>query len=156
MWRYRLLFSILVGIFLSITACTQFVLRDQELISPPPSLQLAAPRLLSFTVNPSQIFAGRISTVQMGLEYEDWNEDVGPTQAKVRLSFQRLSGNLALDQREGLFLSRVESQGRVGKVFLAFNMNISFGASGRLLIKASLYDEANKLSSILSTELNIL
>lgn len=129
--------------------CTQYLIElEQEVPDPPPLVQ-AAPRLSQLSVSPSSLAPGRFTTITVRFRYEDWNEDVGPDQAKVQRHLEVLSGNLAFYNPTREFWVDIDDRGRQGFVRFQLRFYIPGRGYGEFRLSLSLYDRrANKSAPI--------
>lgn len=147
--------GILLLLLFSVLGCTQYLITVDQVVPDPPPLAQAAPRLSQLTVTPSSLARGRPTIITITFRYEDWNQDVGPTQAKVWRSLEVISGNLALRNPTREFWVDVDHHGRWGTVSYQMEFYIPSQGFGEIRLSLALYDRHGNKSTPISTILTI-
>lgn len=148
LWLILLLLGLNLG-------CTQYLSGLASAIPNPPPLAQAAPRLSNLSVTPSNLPSGRVTTITISFDYEDWNEDVGPTKVKLWRKLEVIEGNFTFPVNTRELLVNVNARGRYGSVTHQIDIGLPYGLYGTIRLSVSIYDNYGNRASRLSTMLYV-
>lgn len=153
--RYKTKFLSLIIPLLLVSGCSKFILEVDQYIEEPPPLLEAPPRIIRLVATPSSLVSGVPNDVKISIEYEDWNENVGPKETRIHRSFEKNSGNFRFDMPPAFVLIPVKNNGRTGVATYSFRMTSTPRVQGELILSLSIYDRSDMESDVQSIILPI-
>jgi len=122
------------------------------LYAAPPRIPKSPPRLTAIEAIPERLVPGRSNFVEIVVDFEYINMNVGPTEARILRTVRKISGNFNLSTSVKTIKVPVEVFGKKGQLITDLNIEIPFRAKGVLEIEIAIYDESGLLSSPLAVK----